>query len=110
MLLLFFQIHFYAQQDAWVYLIDKQNVAASIANPISILTQKAIDRKSTHGVSIDERDVPVNESYITQLKNATGITVLAKSKWLNAIHVRGNKSQIDALSSRRYDARRRRGR
>lgn len=99
MLLLFFQIHFYAQQDAWVYLIDKQNVAASIANPISILTQKAIDRKSTHGVSIDERDVPVNESYITQLKNATGITVLAKSKWLNAIHVRGNKSQIDALSS-----------
>src|SRR5690606_41573557 len=94
LLLLFFQIHFYAQQDAWVYLIDKQNVAASIANPLSILTQKASGRKSTHGVSIDERDVPVHERYIIQLKNATRITVLATTKWLNAIPARGNRSQI----------------
>jgi len=32
-------------EDAWIYLTDKQNVAASLANPLTILTQKAIDRK-----------------------------------------------------------------
>ncbi len=97
--LICYQLNLFAQQDAWVYLADKQNVASSIANPISILTQKAIDRKSAHGVSIDARDVPVNENYITQLKNATGITVLAKSKWFNAIHVRGTEASINALLS-----------
>ena len=94
-----FQFFSLAQQDAWVYLADKQNVSASIANPISILTQKAIDRKNVHGVTIDERDVPVNENYINQLKNATGITVMAKSKWFNSVHVRGSQTDIQALSS-----------
>ncbi len=88
-----------AQQDAWVYLADKENVSSSISNPISILSQKAIDRKAAHNVIIDERDVPVNESYITQLKTQTGITVMAKSKWFNAVHVRGTQADIDALSS-----------
>ena len=57
-----------AQQDAWVYFNAKENVQSSLDNPISILTQQAIDRKNTHGVAIDERDVPVNESYISMLK------------------------------------------
>src|SRR5690606_36633019 len=99
LLLLFYQTHLYAQQDAWVYLTDKQNVAISVANPITILTQKALDRKNKHGVLIDERDVPVNENYITQLKNTPGILVLAKSKWFNAVHVRGNASDIEVLSN-----------
>ncbi len=102
-LLIFFlfscQLYSFAQQDAWVYLADKENVEQSLSNPISILTQKAIDRKSIHNIVIDERDVPVNESYISQLKSQTGITVLAKSKWFNAIHVRGSQTDIEVLSS-----------
>lgn len=97
LVILCFHFNAIAQEDAWVYLVDKENVQASIANPITILTQKAIDRKSTHNVSIDERDVPVNENYIIQLKAQTGITVLAKSKWFNAIHVRGLQADISAL-------------
>lgn len=97
--LLFFQFYAFSQQDAWVYLTDKLDVANAIANPITILTQKAIDRKANHGVVIDSRDVPVNETYITQLKNATGITVLAKSKWFNAVHVRGTQTDINNLTA-----------
>jgi hypothetical protein len=85
-------------QDAWIYLTDKQNVQSSIDNPITILTQKAIDRKNAHGVTIDARDVPVDESYISQLKMQTGITVMAKSKWFNAVHVRGSEIDINSLS------------
>ncbi|KAB1067116.1 S8 family serine peptidase [Tamlana haliotis] len=86
-------------EDAWVYFIDKENVTAALNNPISILTQKAIDRKQKDGVAIDYRDVPVNEQYITVLKSATGISVLAKSKWFNAVHIRGSKTAIDNLRS-----------
>ncbi|MEO8933720.1 MAG: S8 family serine peptidase, partial [Xanthomarina sp.] len=98
LLLFCFQIHVFAQEDAWVYLTDKENVAASLANPISILSQKALDRKLAHAVAIDARDVPVNEAYISQLKTQPGITVLAKSKWFNAVHVRGNLVDINNLS------------
>ncbi|KJD33130.1 hypothetical protein PK35_09250 [Tamlana nanhaiensis] len=87
-----------AQEDAWLYFSDKENVETSIANPISILTQKAIDRKQKFNVPIDARDVPVNETYINQIKAQSGITVLAKSKWFNAVHVRGSESDIQSLS------------
>ena len=95
-------LHFlgFAQdEDAWVFFTDKENVAQSIANPLTILTQRAIDRKANQGIAIDDRDVPVNETYITQVKNASGITVLAKSKWFNAIHVRGAEADISALET-----------
>ncbi|WP_092469279.1 S8 family serine peptidase [Winogradskyella thalassocola] len=101
-LLLIFITKSFAQEDAWIYLIDKPNVAASIANPTSILTQKAIDRKQNHNIAIDERDVPVNETYISDLKSQTGITVLAKSKWFNAVHIRGTEDDINALGNLTY--------
>ncbi len=99
LMLLSYPFNTFAQEDAWVYLKDKPNVAVSIANPISILTQKAIDRKNSHNILIDEKDVPVNENYISQLKGVTGISVMAKSKWFNAVHVRGSKTDIDNLST-----------
>ena len=78
---LFFQvITAYSQEDALVFFEDKENVEAALENPISILTQKAIDRKLLHNTPIDARDVPVNEAYITAIKNIFGITVFAKSK------------------------------
>lgn len=87
----------WSQQDAWVYFTDKDNVAVSLANPISILTQEAIDRKNLHNTPVDERDVPVNESYIATVKAQNGIQVLAKSKWFNCVHVRGSEQDILAL-------------
>ena len=95
---LLLQLQVFSQiEDAWVYFTDKENVTQALANPISILTQTAIDRKSVDGVPIDSRDVPVNETYISQIKAATGIVVLAKSKWFNAVHVRGTQTDIDTL-------------
>jgi serine protease AprX len=87
----------FAQHDAWVYFADKDNVALAIQNPMTILSQQAIARKSAHNISIDSRDVPVNPSYISLLKTASGIRMMAKSKWMNAVHVRGEVSEIRAL-------------
>ena len=95
--ILFIQQSFAQTQEAWVFFADKENVAESIANPNLILTQEAIDRKNLQGTTIDERDVPVNENYITQIKNSSGITVRSKSKWMNCVHVIGTQSNIEAL-------------
>ena len=95
--LFFLVINAYAQEDALVFSQDKENVDTALQNPISILTQKAIDRKLMHNSPIDARDVPVNETYITTLKGIPGITVFAKSKWMNCVYVRGNLQDLDAL-------------
>lgn len=87
----------FAQQDAWVYFTDKEQVEAALQNPISILSRQAIDRKMAQDIPIDVLDVPVNEFYIQQVKNRPGINVMAKSKWMNAIHVRGEVAAIQSL-------------
>ncbi len=84
-------------QDAWIYFSDKEDVEASINNPLSILTQEAIDRKAMHSVVIDARDVPVNESYIQEVKTSPGITYWAKSKWMNCVYVQGTVNDLEAL-------------
>ncbi|MFY0604143.1 MAG: S8 family serine peptidase [Flavobacteriaceae bacterium] len=89
----------FAQEDAWVYFVDKPNASTFLNNPTSMLSQRALDRRSKQNISVDFTDVPIDITYYNAIKNVTGITVLAKSKWLNAIHVRGNQSDIDGLET-----------
>ncbi|GLB52153.1 peptidase S8 [Neptunitalea chrysea] len=94
---LFLALGVRAQEHAWVYFTDKPNAVTALANPISILTQDALDRKALHNTPIDVRDVPVDETYITTIKNQTGVMVMAKSKWMNCLHVIGSQTDINAL-------------
>ena len=88
----------YAQiEDAWVYFNDKPSAATFLANPLTMLTQRSLDRRSAQNILLDITDVPVEQAYITQITAATGITVMAKSKWLNALHIRGAQTDIQAL-------------
>jgi serine protease AprX len=90
----------YAQiQDAWVYFNDKPSSATFLASPLSMLTQRSLDRRTAQNIPLDLTDVPVEQSYITQITAATGITVMAKSKWLNALHIRGTQTDIQALTA-----------
>ena len=100
LVLVFVSTFSFAQtEDALVYLEAKDPavVSAALANPLTIITQAAIDRKNTHGTVIDARDVPLNEIQKAAIEAATGITVLAKSKWLNTVYVRGTENNINAL-------------
>lgn len=84
---------------AWIYFTDKPNVANSLATPQNILTQKSIQRKSRHGIAIDARDVPINQSYVAQVKSQAGITYKTQSKWFNCVHVTGLETAINALTT-----------
>lgn len=88
-----------AQEDAWIYFNDKPNASIFLANPLTMLSQRALDRRIAQNIAVDILDVPVHQVYINQIEAATGITVMAKSKWLNAVHVRGTQSDIQALST-----------
>lgn len=87
----------FSQEDAWVYFKDKPNSTTDLANPLIILSQRALDRRTAQGIALDVKDVPIYQPYITAVTNSTGITVKAKSKWLNCVHVRGSQTNINAL-------------
>lgn len=87
------------QEDAWVYFTDKPEAEYYLSNPLEMLTQRALDRRAAQNIPLDILDVPIHQPYVDQIDAASGITVMAKSKWLNAVHVRGSVSNIQALGN-----------
>ncbi|MDG1040307.1 MAG: S8 family serine peptidase [Polaribacter sp.] len=92
-------LQLFSQEDAWVYLKDKPNSATFLAAPLTMLSQRSLDRRTRQNIALDIKDVPVETSFYNQIKNTSGITVLAKSKWLNAIHVQGTQARIISLKN-----------
>lgn len=99
LLLLFVAFSGFSQQDAWVYFNAKPNSATQLASPLTILSQRALDRRATQNIPLQFNDAPIHLPYIVQIQSAIGITVLGKSKWLNALHIRGSQTNIQALTS-----------
>lgn len=89
----------FSQEDAWVYFKDKPNSQYFYSNPLLMLSQRAIDRRTNQNISLDIRDIPIHQPYIDQITAISGITVKAKSKWMNCLHIRGTQANIRSLSS-----------
>ena len=88
----------FSQQDAWVYFNAKPNSQFYSDSPLKMLSQRALDRRTNQNIALDFKDIPVEQTYINQIKASPGIMVLAKSKWMNAIHVRGQQAAVNSLS------------
>ena len=99
LLLLFSGFAAYCQEDAWVYFNDKPESAAFFNNPLSELSQRSLDRRTNQNIALDIKDAPIHQAYIDVVAAASGISVLAKSKWLNCVHVRGAFEDIQALTT-----------
>ncbi|MBW4359982.1 S8 family peptidase [Flavobacterium taihuense] len=89
----------FSQEDAWVYFNAKNNSQTYYDNPLEMLSQKALDRRTKQDIVLDFKDIPIDKSFISQVKAVSGITVLAHSKWLNALHIRGTQATINSLKS-----------
>ena len=84
----FFFDHTHAQFTRYIIqLTDKSNSPYSFSDPTVYLSQRAVDRRARYGIAIDSTDLPVNPSYVTQIKNVPNVTVLNISKWLNAVTI-----------------------
>ncbi|WP_166925862.1 S8 family serine peptidase [Flavobacterium poyangense] len=89
----------FAQEDAWVYFNAKPNAQFYLDNPLEMLSQRALDRRTNQNIALSTNDAPVETTFVTQVKQSTGITVMAQSKWLNALHIRGTQTDIRALKN-----------
>ncbi|TRX22005.1 S8 family serine peptidase [Flavobacterium franklandianum] len=87
----------FSQEEAWVYFKDKPDFQTYLDNPITMLSQRALDRRTAQGIALDIIDVPIYQPYINAIINSSGITIKAKSKWLNCLHIRGSVADINAL-------------
>jgi subtilisin family serine protease len=89
----------FSQEDAWVYFTAKTDSQSYFDAPLKMLSQRALDRRSNQKIPLDLKDVPINKNYIALVNDLAGVTVLAKSKWLNALHVRGTLAAINSLKT-----------
>lgn len=98
-LLLFSVTIFSQEEDAWVYFKDKPNAQLYLNTPLNMLTQRSLERRTNQNIALSSTDAPVEKTYTIQLKASTGIKIMAQSKWLNALHIRGTQANIQALKS-----------
>ncbi|HET9826261.1 MAG TPA: S8 family serine peptidase, partial [Chitinophagaceae bacterium] len=81
---------------------DKSGTPYTFSNPLAYLSQRSIDRRTRYNISIDSTDLPVNPSYVTQIRNVPNVTILNISKWLNAVTIQTSDaiavSTINAFS------------
>ena len=85
----------------FVFFKDKPNKAAFYANPLSELTQKSLDRRAKFGIALDDKDAPIEPSYIQNIRNL-GFTVTDYSKWMNGVAVNATAAQITQLQGLSY--------
>jgi len=84
----------------WVHLSDKgNNVNYMLAHPELYLTKESIERRKKvkpKNALVDYSDIPLNKSYITELKNS-GIEIRNQSKWFNSVSCLATKVQLEQL-------------
>ncbi|WP_010134893.1 S8 family peptidase [Ochrovirga pacifica] len=93
-LLLFISYQLKAQEHAWIFFKDKPQAKYYLQNPLQMLSQKALDRRTEQQIALDLSDVPVALNYLQTLKRETELQVYGASKWRNAVHVVGTEEQV----------------
>ena len=89
----------FSQEDAWVYFNAKPNAQSELATPSELLSPRALTRRTNQNIALDFNDAQVEKTYVAQVKASSGITVLAQSKWLNALHIQGSEVSVLALKN-----------
>lgn len=79
-----------------VLLKDKTGTPFTTDKPTAYLSQRSVDRRSRQGIALTSRDLPVNPSYVSQIRQ-TGAKVWYTSRWLNAVLVEANSTQLAAI-------------
>ncbi len=73
-----------------VFFTDKNGTPYTLSNPAAYLTQRAADRRLRYNIVIDSTDIPVLARYVDSVRLAGSVTILGRSKWLNAVVIQTN--------------------
>lgn len=80
-----------------VRFTDKNNSTFSVNRPQEFLSQRAIDRRRKQNIPILERDLPVNQTYIQQVRQA-GARVLYPTRWMNGVIIEADQATLERVS------------
>lgn len=80
-----------------VWFTDKAASPFSTSNPSQYLSQRAIERRSAQAIAVVQNDLPVNPAYIGSVLSSGQVTLLNRSKWLNAISIHTSDSNALAV-------------
>lgn len=97
--IIFFSLFCFAvsgQNKYFIYLKDKSGSAYTTNKPDEFLSARSINRRKTQNIQITPRDIPVNQSYLTQI-SAKGAKIIGKSKWLNAVLISASETQLNEI-------------
>jgi serine protease AprX len=81
------------------YLItfkDKTGSPYSIAKPLEFLSQRSVNRRQKQSITVKTRDLPVNPSYISDIKK-TGAKVWFTSRWMNAALIQTSTANLQTI-------------
>lgn len=70
-----------------IQFTDKGSNTHALNNPQTFLSQRSIDRRVRHAITIDSTDLPVTQRYIDSIVSVSGVTLLAQSRWLNSVAI-----------------------
>ena len=88
-----------AQENRYmVFFKDKEGTPFTTSNPIEFLSEKAIERRLSQGIDISERDLPVNASYVTAVRDA-GVDVFFTTRWLNGVLIQGDPASLPSVEA-----------
>lgn len=79
-----------------IFFTDKKATTFSLSNPSAYLSARAVARRTKYNISIDSTDLPVVQQYIDSVLKTGTVTLLGRSRWLNAIIIQ--TSDADALT------------
>jgi serine protease AprX len=81
-----------------VFFSDKNGSPFSIASPEDFLSGKSLTRRAKQLIPVTEDDLPVNPSYIAQVKG-TGARIFYSSRWMNGVLVEIGADSISLLQA-----------
>ena len=82
---------------------DKGGTTHSLSNPITFLSQRAIDRRTVQNIPIDSTDLPVSPDYMDSVLTLTGGKLHITSRWFNyTVILLNDSSDILALQGKPF--------
>jgi hypothetical protein len=75
---------------------DKNNSPFSINKPEAFLSSKSIERRKKMKIALQTQDLPVNPSYLDQLKS-TGATIIFPLNWINGALISQKPSDLSKV-------------
>lgn len=82
---------------------DKGGTTHSLSNPLTYLSQRAVDRRTVQNIAIDSTDLPVSGNYMDSVLTLTGGKLHMTSKWLNyTVILLNDSAKILTLQSKPF--------